>query len=385
MNWAGFALLLAAALLGLAWPLWRRRAVAALAARSGAAEAVAGFRARERELAAQLAAGELDPAQHQALLGDAQRQLLRDTARPVDAGARGGWLLGAAGLVVIGLALTGYWHLGAWPDVALREALTDAGQSPAEVAARIRQRLRAVPENATYWLLLARLEQERGDLPAALAAYRRALEREPDAAAVRAEYAQALFLAAGNLVTGEVRAATGRVLDEQPDNPLALGLRGIDAFQQGRYQAAIDAWQRALDGAPASAEAAALATAIAAARERLGGAAPAPLLRIAVALAPDVNADPELPVFVYVREWQGPPMPVAARRLRVADLPAEVAFEAAAGLDPARPLASIDRFEVVARLARSGSAAPGPNDLETRVGPFDRSTDPRRVELLLAP
>lgn len=382
MNWAVFAAMLAVALLGLSWPLWRRRALAPAA---GATDAVTEFRERERELAARLAAGELDPARHQALLGDAQRQLLRDTARPVDSGARGGWLLGAAGLVVIGLALTGYWRLGAWPDVALREMLAGGAERSEEVAERIRQRLQAAPENAAYWLLLARFEQEAGDLPAALAAYRRVLEREPEAASVRAEYAQALFFAAGNLVTEEVRAEAARVLGEQPDNPLALSLRGIDAFQQGSYQAAIDAWQRVLDTAPDSAEAVALGTAIAAARARLGVDAPAPLLRVSVALAPAVSAAPELPVFVYVREWQGPPMPVAARRLRVADLPAEVAFAAEAGLDPQRPLGSIDRFEVIARLSRSGSVTPGPDDLERRAGPFERATAPRQVELLLAP
>src|SRR5690606_12407551 len=141
----------------------------------------------------------------------------------------------------------------------------------------------------------------------------------------------------------------------QPDNALALSLQGIDAFQQERYQDAIDAWQRVLEVAPDSAEAEVLSAAIAAAGERLGEPAPPPLLRISVALAAGVTADPATPVFVYVREWQGPPMPVAARRLRVAELPAEIAFAADSGLSPDRPLASIDRFEVVARLSRSGT------------------------------
>ena len=78
-------------------------------------------------------------------------------------------------------------------------------------------------------------------------------------------------------------------------------------------------------------------------------------------------------------------MPVAARRLRVAELPAEITFAADSGLSADRPLGSIDRFEVVARLSRSGTPTPGPGDLEARAGPFERTADPRTIELLLTP
>ena len=383
MTWVGFALLLAVALVCLARPLRRARMTVSDTLE---ADQVAVFRAREQELADQLARAEIDPAQHQLLLGEAQRQLLQDSAgvAPVRARAGGGWLLAAAGVVVIALALAGYDRLGAWPDVALRDALASAA-SPAPVIDRLRDRLRAAPDNTTYWLLLARLQQQQGEVAAARAAYRQVLDREPDAAAVRAEYAQLLFLAAGNMVTEEVRDQARQVLDTQPDNALALSLQGIDAFQQDRYRDAIDAWQRVLQVAPDSAEAEAVTAAIAAARARLGEAAPPPLLRISVGLARGVAADPATPVFVYVREWRGPPMPVAARRLRVAELPAEITFAADSGLSADRPLGSIDRFEVVARLSRSGTPTPGPGDLEARAGPFERTADPRTIELLLTP
>lgn len=383
MSWVVFALLLAVALACLVRPLCRARMVTPA---TPEAEQLAVFRAREQGLADQLARAEIDPGHHQLLLGEAQRQLLQDSAgvAPARARAGGGWLLAAAGVAVIALALAGYYRLGAWPDVALRDLLASA-DSPAPVIDRLRDRLRATPDNSSYWLLLARLAQQQGDTAAALTAYRQVLDREPDAAVVRAEYAQLLFLAAGNVVTEAVREQARRALDAQPDNALALSLQGIDAFQQDRYEDAIDAWQRVLQVAPDSAEAEAVTAAIAVARARLGEAAPPPLLRISVALAPGVAADPATPVFVYVREWQGPPMPVAARRLRVAELPAEIAFAADSGLSPDRPLASIERFEVVARLSRSGTPTPGPDDLETRAGPFERAAEPREIELMLAP
>ncbi len=382
MSWAVFALLLVMALGCVAWPLRQARGPRSEVLED---EQVAVFRVREQALADQLACAEIDAAQHAVLLAEAQRQLLQDAAGMASEPARGGggWLLAASGVMVIALALTGYDRLGAWSDVTLSETLATA-DAPGPVIDRLRDRLRAAPENTAYWLLLARLEQRRGEIAPALAAYRQVLDREPEAVVVRAEYAQLLFLAAGNVVTQQVRDQVGQVLAAQPENALALSLRGIDAFQHDRLPEAIDAWQRVLEVAPDSAEAEAVTAAIAAARDRLGVAAP-PVLRISVALAPEVTADPGLPVFVYVREWQGPPMPVAARRLRVGDLPAEITFGVDSGLSPDRPLGSIQRFEVVARLARSGTPTPGPDDLEARAGPFTGVVDSRDIPLLLAP
>src|SRR5690606_37450508 len=153
----------------------------------------------------------------------------------------------------------------------------------------------------------------------------------------------------------QVRTEAERVLAVQPDNGVALGLRGIGAFQREAYAEAIAAWQQVLATAPAAAEAEAVANAIAAARARLGAAAPPPLLRVAVTLGDSGTIDPETPVFVIVREWQGPPQPVVARRLRAGDLPVELSFETTSSLLPSRPLASIAQYEVVARLSPGGT------------------------------
>jgi cytochrome c-type biogenesis protein CcmH len=88
-------------------------------------------------------------------------------------------------------------------------------------------------------------------------------------------------------------------------------------------------------------------------------------------------------VFVFVREWQGPPMPVAARRLRFADLPATLEFDDSTALAPARPLSSIGRIEVVARLALGGTPTPSPGDIEGRAGPFDRSAQVIGADLVI--
>jgi len=330
MSWLGFGGLLIAALLFVALPLWRR-APQPSRARLGAASNVAAFRARRQELDEQQERGEIDAARHRELLAEAERLLVADAG--VDSGANavpqhggGAWLLALAGIVVIGVAVAGYMRLGAAPDLALRALLAQDSATPsAELVTRLKTRLVQRPDNTYYRLFLARLELEAGHPEDALAAYRELLKREPDATQVRAEYAQALFLAAGSQITDGVRAEAEQVLGRDPGNPIALGLRGISAFQAGDYRAAIVAWNAVIAAAPASPEADAVRGAIAAARARLGEAPPPPLVRIAVTLgagvAPDIAAD--TPVFVFVREWQGPPMPVAARR-QLNDLPDEL-------------------------------------------------------------
>ncbi|MBK9428297.1 MAG: c-type cytochrome biogenesis protein CcmI [Gammaproteobacteria bacterium] len=390
MSWLGFGGLLIAALLFVALPLWPRKP-RSHRTRLGAASNVAAFRARRQELDEQQERGEIDAARHRELLAEAERLLVADAG--VDSGANavpqhggGAWLLALAGIVVIGVAVAGYMRLGAVPDLALRALLAQDSATPsAELVTRLKTRLTQRPDNTYYRLFLARLELEAGHPEAALAAYRELLKREPDATQVRAEYAQALFLAAGSQITDGVRAEAEQVLARDPGNPIALGLRGISAFQAGDYRAAIAAWDAVIAAAPASAEADAVRGAIAAARARLGEAPPPPLVRIAVTLGAGVAPDiaPDTPVFVFVREWQGPPMPVAARRLRVADLPVTLEFDDTASLTPARPLASIGKIEVVARVALGGAPTPSPGDIEGRAGPFVRGAETVAVELVI--
>ncbi len=390
MSWLAFGGLLVVALLFVVFPLWRR-APLTNRVKPGVASNVAAFRARRQELDEQQGRGEIDAARHRELLAEAELLLIADAG--VDSGTNaapqrsgGGWLLALAGIVVIGVAVAGYVRLGAAPDLALRALLAqDGAVSSAELVTRLKERLAQRPDNTHYRLFLARLELEAGHPEDALAAYRELLQREPDATEVRAEYAQAMFLAAGSQITDSVRAEAEQVLAREPGNGIALGLRGISAFQAGDYRAAIAAWNAVIAAAPASPEADAVRGAIAAARARLGEAPPPPLVRIAVALGTGVTPDipPDTPVFVFVREWRGPPMPVAARRLRVADLPVTLEFDDTASLTPARPLASIGKIEVVARVALGGAPTPSPGDIEGRAGPFERGAETVAVELVI--
>ena len=59
------------------------------------------------------------------------------------------------------------------------------------------------------------------------------------------------------------------ILDKDPREPTALGILGVEAFDDGRYEQAINYWRRALAGFGDNESAQAMRNGIAVARQRL--------------------------------------------------------------------------------------------------------------------
>lgn len=365
-----------------------------------------GFQGRQTELDQQLAVGEIDKQQHRQLLVEAQRNLLNDIGpagvqthvsvadRATVTTSGRGLLIASAGLVVV-LAFFAYHYLGAKTDLEIRDELAaNDYANAAALAEKIRLRLKRKPDNLYHRVLLARFYQQDGQLQLSAAAYKEALRLSPEDINLRGEYAQALFLAANSVVTEEVAAQVDRILREDGKQPSALGLRGIGAFARQDYRAALEDWTLALNFLPSDSEAAkAIRSGIATARAQLmaedsglnldgsGSAKADPVdrvagegsVRVSVSLADDLKATSETLLFVYVREWEGSPMPMMARRLKVADLPVEIVFNNDQALMPGRDFTSVARFEVVARVSHSGTPLANSGDFEGRLGPLELS------------
>jgi cytochrome c-type biogenesis protein CcmH len=94
-------------------------------------------------------------------------------------------------------------------------------------------------------------------------------------------------------------------------------------------------------------------------------------IRVKVALLPALAAQtpPEALVFVYARAVAGPPMPLAAQRLRVSQLPATVTLDDGGAMMPTMKLSTFPQVLVGARVSRSGQAMPQSGDLEGQTGP----------------
>lgn len=253
---------------------------------------------------------------------------------------------------------------------------------PAEMAglvAQLADRLEQHPEDVTGWLMLARSYVMLGNAEDALATWQRIGARAPDDTNVLADWADVLATAQRGNFGGEPDRLIARALQLQADNVKALALAGTAAYQRGDFAGASEHWERILAQVPAGDEArSSIVASINDARAQgglpllEGAAEPAPArtaeraealpLSGNLSLSPELAAavQPDEPVFVFVRPVEGG-IPIAALRLRAADLPASFDFSAAPRMSEG-PLPS--QVVVGARLSRHGDASARAGDLE---------------------
>ena len=91
---------------------------------------------------------------------------------------------------------------------------------------------------------------------------------------------------------------------------------------------------------------------------------------MSVSIADGIVASSDSVVFVFARAASGPRMPLAVAKLIASDLPAIITLDDSMAMAPGLNLSSQKEIEVVARIAKSGIANPGPGDIEGRVGPI---------------
>lgn len=360
--WLSAGLLLLAALAFLLLPILRghRRQQAE---QDRTALNVALYEERVAELSAQQAAGVLDDRQLATGRDEAARELLADTER--DEAVRQGRLgkaipLLAAVLVPV-MALGLYLHFGAADKVELTQEFASAPQSMSEMTTRLERAVQAQPDSAEglYFLGRAYMAEQR---PAdAAKAFERAVAlagRQPE---LLGQWAQALYFAADKQWSAQLQALTDEALKADPREVTSLGLRGIAAFEGERFQEAIDFWQRLLAQLPeGDASRAALQGGIDRAADKLkagsGKVAEAARLKVRVELGAALKdkVRPDDTVFIFARASNGPPMPLAAKRVTVAQLPIEVELSDADAMMPQMKLSDFTEVQLVARVSRAG-------------------------------
>ena len=85
-----------------------------------------------------------------------------------------------------------------------------------------------------------------------------------------------------------------------------------------------------------------------------------------VTIAPSLagKGAPTDTLFVFARETNGPPMPVAIVRATKKDLPFNFRLDDSVSMMPSRKLSDVGTVVIVARLSKSGQAMPQSGDLE---------------------
>ncbi|SMQ25460.1 cytochrome c-type biogenesis protein CcmH [Pseudomonas helmanticensis] len=383
--WLAAGLLLLVALSFLLIPVLRERRAQREEDRT--ALNVALYQERVAELQSQQAEGVLDAAQMDSGRAEAARELLADTegvaAPRVSKLGKPLPLLAAVLVPVLGLGL--YMHFGAADKVELTREFAQAPQSMEEMTQRLERAVAAQPDSAEglYFLGRTYMAQER---PAdAAKMFERAANlagRQPE---LLGQWAQAQYFADGKKWSAKIQTLTDEALKADPKEVTSLGLLGIAAFEGERYQQAIDYWNRLLAQLPPDDKSRdALQGGIKRAAERLeasGGkvaeapvAAKAALLKVSVDLASELKGkvQPGDSVFIFARATSGPPAPLAAKRLTVADLPVTVELGDADAMMPQLKLSNFPEVQLVARVSRAGQPTAG--EWVGRSGPLASST-----------
>ncbi|MFJ2283339.1 c-type cytochrome biogenesis protein CcmI [Pseudomonas sp. NPDC087803] len=359
---------------------------------------VALYQERVAELQAQQAEGVLDAAQMDSGRAEAARELLADTegvaAPRVSKLGKPLPLLAAVLVPVLGLGL--YLHFGAADKVELTREFAQAPQSMEEMTRRLERAVAAQPDSAEGLYFLGRTYMAQ-DRPAdAAKMFERAANlagRQPE---LLGQWAQAQYFADGKKWSDKIQALTDEALKADPKEVTSLGLLGIAAFEAERYQQAIDYWNRLLAQLPADDNSrAALQGGIERATERLqasgGKVAASPAAKVAALLKVRVDLASELKgkvqpgdsVFIFARAVSGPPAPLAAKRLTVADLPVTVELGDADAMMPQLKLSNFPEVQLVARVSRAGQPTAG--EWVGRSGPLASSTTAQQTLTIDSP
>ena len=404
--WSLAALLLAITLALLLRPLLRARHVAA--APDADAAAISVYRDQKLALDAECADGVITAAERDAAVTELARRLGDEmaTVRSTETDQRGqrrAWFAAAALLLLIpSAAVVLYMRLGNPAAGEPAHAAAIDGRNPHEIADTqivamvdsLARRLKARPDDADGWALLARSYQALGRFPEAADAYAHADALIPDNAALLADYADVLAMAQGRKLAGKPAALAQRALAIDPNHRKALALAATAALEARDLDGALAYWRRLLAQFPQASDDAKQVTAIIAEIESAqrdgkgvpvaGDSAPRREARAlvtppaAATIAGRVDISPALAtkvaltdtVFIFARAVDGPRVPLAVLRIAAKDLPKEFTLDDSMGMAPGAKLSGAAAVIVEARISRSGNALPQSGDFSGRSAPI---------------
>jgi cytochrome c-type biogenesis protein CcmH len=252
--WLAFALMTAAAIFAVLWPLSRPGRV-----RSGSDAEV--YRDQLGEIERDRAAGLIGEAEADAARIEVSRRLIAaGDARPDAASAdsaAGLWRRRAAALAALILVpfaagtiylMHGSPELPGEPLASRLHAKDD--QSILAMIAQVERHLEATPKDARGWEVLAPVYLRLGRFDEAVRARRHAIEYGGETAQREADLGEALVAAANGVVTADAKQAFDRATAKAPDDPKARFYLGLAAQQDGDTDKAAGIWQKLLKDAP---------------------------------------------------------------------------------------------------------------------------------------
>ena len=287
--WFLFALMTAAAIFAVLWPLSR----AGRPHSEGSEAAV--YKDQIAEIDRDLATGLIGYSEAEAARVEISRRLLgaADSQRDPPTASNTMWRRSAALVALVGLPIIavafylplGSPRLGDFP-LAQRTRAPDVAQPLDALVAQVEAHLEKNPADGRGWSVLAPVLARLGRYDEAVRAYHNSITYNGDGAARRADLGEAIAAAAGGVVTSEAKAEFERAVALKADEAKASYFLGLAAEQDGRTSEAASIWRAMLAKGPPDAP---WRPVVRAALARVGGSTAPALSDDAVAAAKGMN------------------------------------------------------------------------------------------------
>lgn len=347
------------------------------------------------DLKAQLEAGELNQEQYQRAyddlvvsLGDDLKQNTAESS-PRFQFSQTRTLLGIF-LVLAILTPILYYQLGTPQALHPKkeQAMQTAARAnnPPSIAAmvnRLQQKLQQQPNNPEGWTMLGRSYMVLNNYDMAVKALSKAYAQRSDDPNILLMYADALAMQNGGKVDEKAFKLIKRVLAHDPNDPTAMWMAAMAYETRSDYKSALGYWQRLLpvvkdnpkDYKEVRMHLAHAESVVSGKPMQLpsqttdkqtastnSGASVTAVIKLDAKYKTRVK--PTETVFVYARAVNGPPQPLAAKKLQVKDLPAKVILNDSMAMSPMNKLSNYTQVYIGARVSQSGNVMPSRGDLQ---------------------
>lgn len=367
-------------------------------------------RERLRKLKADLQSGKLDQQAFDAARSDLEQLLLdeissRDQAIQIKRSSP--WLIIVLLVAISVLAISIYLKTGnrMMLDQEGLARLQAGQQQPPDIEAMVATlagRLQQSPDDGEGWWMLGRSYLVLNRFNEAVEAYGRANELLKDNAGLLVDYADAIARSQSNDLTGAAKPLIERALELDPQQGKARWMAGLLAYQEGEFAKVPGFLEPLLEQAEQDSEVyQAIASLIREAQQHISAQQAEPeqeispeaqpdklpekenitaeeaSLKVRVSLSPEFvdQTAPDETVFIFANAIQGPPVPLAVRKIRVADLPLTVILDDSQAMRPGLELSTQKNVNLTARISKSGDATAASGDLQGNVDKVSTRTN----------
>lgn len=258
------------------------------------------------------------------------------------------------------------------------------------MVAGLQKKMNENPDNAKGWFMLGRSYMVLKRYSESALAFEKSLKLKPDSAQIMLALADSLAMKSNGEIAGRPVELINKALEIEPNNLTALWLGGMVARQQKKFTLAIERWQKVIPLVKDPLEVKEVRSLIAEAMQKVSLEDKARLSNVVVAAGnateKEINQDnasasvtvsvslsdallakanPTDTVFIYAKAMSGPPMPLAALKKQVKDLPIKVILNDSMAMIPAMTISSHKALKIGARISKSGQPVAQQGDLYT--------------------